>query len=78
MKQVYTLTKEQAEELEFIKRRIISDVDIIDDILEGELIRETTRNAIDNALRRIEAYCDNMEDILESEWNKIFIDTCGD
>ena len=65
MKQVYTLTKEQAEELEFIKRRIISDVDIIDDILEGELIRETTRNAIDNALRRIEAYCDNMEDILE-------------
>lgn len=67
MKQVYTLTKEQAEELEFIKRRIISDVDIIDDILEGELIRETTRNAIDNALRRIEAYCDNMEDILESE-----------
>jgi hypothetical protein len=35
--------------------------------LEGELIREATRNAIDNVLRRIEAYCDNMEDILESE-----------
>ena len=67
MKQIYILTNEQAEELKFIQTRIVSDINIIEDILKDESIRITVREALDNVLRRIESYCSNMEDILVSE-----------
>ena len=66
MKQIYILTNEQAEELKFIQTRIVSDINIIEDILKDESIRITVIEALDNVLRRIESYCSNMEDILVS------------
>ena len=67
MKQIYILTNEQAEELKFIQRSIVADIDIIEDILKDESIKITVIESIDNILRRIEHHCSNMEDILVSE-----------
>lgn len=66
MKQVYILTKEQAEELKDIKARIISNVDIIGDLLKKEPIKHGADNDIWEVLGRIERHCWSMEDILES------------
>ena len=67
MKQVYILTKEQAEELRFLQTRIISNVDIIHDFVDDEIKDENLKNAIKIVLKRMESYCEKMEDILESE-----------
>ena len=67
MKNVYILTKEQVEELKDIRYKIVFDIDIISDLLEDNSIKISFQNAIRNVLLRIESYCDNMEDILESE-----------
>ena len=67
MKQVYILTKEQAEELKDIKARIISNVDIIGDLLKKEPIKHGADNDIWEVLGRIERHCWSMEDILESK-----------
>lgn len=67
MKQVYILTSEQAEDLKIIETRISSDVSIINDLLNDESIKEPIKCAINHVLRRIESYCEDMEDILASE-----------
>ena len=67
MKQVYILTKEEMEELECIQRRIEADVSIICDLLKDESIRNDVKESVWNVLYRIDSYCSNMEDILESE-----------
>lgn len=67
MKQVYILTDKQIEELRFILTRIISNVDIVNDFIDDEIKDEKLKNAMDAVLKRIESYCEKMEDILESE-----------
>lgn len=66
MKQVYILMDNQAEELRFIQTRIVSNVDIINDFID-EIKDEKLKNAIGVVLKRIESYCEEMEDILVSE-----------
>lgn len=67
MKNVYILTKEQVEELDFIKRGIVSDIDIIYDILKDEPIRNSVKDAVWSLLLRIESHCNNMDIVLEIE-----------
>ena len=67
MKQIYILTREQAEELKDIKNRIISNVDIISDLLKKEPIKHDEDNDVWEVLGRIERHCWNMEDILTYE-----------
>ncbi len=67
MKQIYILTNEQAEELKFIQTRIISNVDIINDFVDNEINDEELKNAIKVILKKMESYCEKMEDILVSE-----------
>lgn len=65
MKQVYVLTNNQEEELRFVLTRIISNLDIINDFIDDEIKDENLKNAIDIILKRIESYCEKMEEILE-------------
>ena len=67
MKQVYILTNNQEEELRFVLTRIISNLDIINDFIDDEIKDENLKNAIDIVLKRIESYCEKMEEILEIE-----------
>lgn len=67
MKQVYILTNNQEEELRFVLTRVISNLDIINDFIDDEIKDENLKNAIDIVLKRIESYCEKMEEILEIE-----------
>ena len=67
MKQVYILMNNQEEELRFVLTRIISNLDIINDFIDDEIKDENLKNAIDIVLKRIESYCEKMEEILEIE-----------
>ena len=67
MKQICILTEEQAEELRDKQERIVSDVDIVVDLLKGQPIKNSVKDDIWVALGRIHQHCYDIEYILDSE-----------